>query len=102
MPSIHRQGKLKDQLFPWVDMPLRDRFGVFVFALMCRPSDVIVFMVGGATYEEARAVSTFNDLGTGLCYLPSFNVQGMRVVLGCTAVHNFQRSDFPLFTYKTD
>lgn len=45
-----------------------------------RPQDVIVFMVGGTTYEEARAISKLNQelaaSGAG------------RVLLGGTCVHN--------------
>ncbi|KAM9970538.1 hypothetical protein ACTFIW_008487 [Dictyostelium discoideum] len=43
-----------------------------------RPQDVIIFMVGGITYEEALTVYTFNSLNTGVC----------RVVLGGTSILN--------------
>ncbi|KAG8993079.1 vacuolar protein sorting-associated protein 45 [Tulasnella sp. JGI-2019a] len=43
-----------------------------------RPQDVIVFMVGGTTYEEAHAISKVNrDLGNSA-----------RVLLGGTCIHN--------------
>ena len=45
-----------------------------------RPQDVIVFMVGGITYEEAMAVSMLNK-----------TTPGVRVVLGGTTVHNSHR-----------
>ena len=42
-----------------------------------KPQDVIVFMVGGATYEEAKMVAQVNA-----------SLPGVRVVLGATGVHN--------------
>lgn len=42
-----------------------------------KPQDVIVFMVGGITFEEAKAVAMINA-----------SVPGVRVVLGGTQVHN--------------
>ena len=42
-----------------------------------KPSELIVYIVGGATYEEAAAVTTFNAGNNGL-----------RVVLGGSCVHN--------------
>ena len=41
------------------------------------PSEVVIFFVGGATYEEAKTVAYFNE-----------HNPGMRVVLGGTNVHN--------------
>jgi vacuolar protein sorting-associated protein 45 len=42
-----------------------------------KPQDIIVFMVGGTTYEEAKMVAQVNA-----------SVAGVRVVLGGTGVHN--------------
>lgn len=42
-----------------------------------KPQDVIVFVVGGATYEEAKMVAQVNA-----------SSPGVRVVLGGTTVHN--------------
>ncbi|KKY25468.1 putative vacuolar protein sorting-associated protein 45 [Phaeomoniella chlamydospora] len=42
-----------------------------------KPQDIIVFMVGGTTYEEAKMVAQVNA-----------SVAGVRVVLGGTCVHN--------------
>ena len=42
-----------------------------------RPQDIVVFMVGGTTYEEAKCVAQVNA-----------SVPGVRVVLGGTTVHN--------------
>ncbi len=50
-----------------------------------RPQDVIIFIIGGATYEEARTVALLNQEpasgGTG----------GARLLLGGTCVHNSMR-----------
>lgn len=42
------------------------------------PSEVIIFMAGGVTYEEAAKVSEFNR----------YNVGKMRVILGGSTIHN--------------
>lgn len=62
------KGRLKEAQYPFVDGggSTRDK-----------PQDIIVFMVGGATYEEAKLVATVNA-----------SVPGIRVVLGGTCVHN--------------
>jgi len=63
------KGKLKETQYPYLgDAQLKDR-----------PQDIIVFIVGGVTYEEAYVVANFNK-----------TTQGVRVVLGGTTVHNTQ------------
>jgi len=47
-----------------------------------RPQDVIVFIIGGTTYEEARAVALLNQEPT------SGSTGGARLLLGGTCVHN--------------
>ena len=42
-----------------------------------RPQDVLVFIIGGTTYEEAITVHNFNK-----------NTPGVRIVLGGTTIHN--------------
>ncbi|KAL0086473.1 Sec1-like protein [Phycomyces blakesleeanus] len=63
------KARLKDTSYPSVDgtatMPRE------------RPQDIIVFMVGGATFEEARYVAQLNA-----------STPGVRIVLGGTCVHN--------------
>lgn len=49
-----------------------------------RPQDVILFIVGGATYEEARAVALLNTQGA------SGPGMGARFLLGGSTVHNSQ------------
>ncbi|KAJ3300080.1 vacuolar protein sorting-associated protein 45 [Borealophlyctis nickersoniae] len=63
------KGRLKEQLYPFIEGGTRDK-----------PQDIIVFMIGGATYAEAREVNKLNASGTGV-----------RIVLGGTTVHNAQR-----------
>ncbi|CAL8293085.1 unnamed protein product [Merluccius merluccius] len=61
------KGKLRDGQFPYLGASsLRDR-----------PQDVLVFVVGGATYEEALSVYNLNR-----------SVPGVRIVLGGTTVHS--------------
>lgn len=62
------KGKLREQLYPFVEGggTTRDR-----------PQDIIVFMVGGTTYEEAKMVAQINA-----------STPGVRLVLGGTTVHN--------------
>jgi vacuolar protein sorting-associated protein 45 len=42
------------------------------------PKEIFIYMVGGVTYEEARAVAEFNEQNTA----------GQRVILGGSTVHN--------------
>jgi vacuolar protein sorting-associated protein 45 len=60
------KGRLKEVQFPFLEGHTRDK-----------PQDIIVFMVGGVTYEEAKMVAQVNA-----------SVPGIRVVLGGTGVHN--------------
>jgi vacuolar protein sorting-associated protein 45 len=62
------KGRLKDSLYPFVEGGGQTRD---------KPQDIIVFMVGGSTYEEARVVAQINA-----------SSPGVRVVLGGTTVHN--------------
>ncbi len=64
------KGKLKDSAFPAVTPSGSTGSGA-------KPSEVIVFIVGGATFEEATKVSEFNAAN------PS-----MKVILGGSCVHN--------------
>lgn len=61
------KGRLKDGQFPYLGpSSLRDR-----------PQDIIVFMIGGATYEEALTVYNLNR-----------SSPGVRIVLGGSHIHN--------------
>ncbi|XP_058295335.1 vacuolar protein sorting-associated protein 45 isoform X3 [Hylobates moloch] len=64
------KGRLKENLYPYLGpSTLRDR-----------PQDIIVFVIGGATYEEALTVYNLNR-----------TTPGVRIVLGGTTVHNTKR-----------
>ncbi|KAF4628734.1 hypothetical protein G7Y89_g9414 [Cudoniella acicularis] len=62
------KGRLRDQQYPFVEGggSTRDK-----------PQDIVVFIVGGVTFEEAKSVSQINASSPGI-----------RVVLGGTCVHN--------------
>lgn len=62
------KGRLKEQQYPFFEGggSTRDK-----------PQDIVVFMVGGATYEEAKMVAGINA-----------STPGVRVVLGGTSIHN--------------
>lgn len=56
------------------------------------PSKVIVFVIGGVTYEEALIVDQLNRLSTS----------GMKIVIGGTSIHNFNTfmEEIRLATYS--
>ncbi|XP_067831929.1 vacuolar protein sorting-associated protein 45 isoform X2 [Heptranchias perlo] len=61
------KGKLKDSQYPYLGPnTLRDR-----------PQDIVVFIIGGGTYEEAQTVYNLNRTSPGV-----------RIVLGGTTIHN--------------
>lgn len=62
------KGRLREQQYPFVEGAGTTRD---------KPQDVIVFMIGGATYEEAKTVAGINA-----------TTPGVRVVLGGTSIHN--------------
>lgn len=61
---------------------------------------MLVFIVGGATYEEAKAVHEFNEANPGKNIemlikqswqtFTLFFPIGLRVILGGTHIHNFE------------
>lgn len=60
------KGRLREQQYPFMDGSTRDK-----------PQDIILFIIGGATFEEAKCVSQVNA-----------SSPGVRIVLGGTSVHN--------------
>ena len=62
------KGRLKELQYPFLEGGGHTRD---------KPQDIIIFMVGGTTYEEAKCVAQVNA-----------SVAGVRVVLGGTSVHN--------------
>ena len=51
-----------------------------IFGDVFRPQDIIVFMVGGTTYQEALAVYELNKANPGV-----------RIILGGSTIHNCER-----------
>jgi vacuolar protein sorting-associated protein 45 len=67
------KGRLREQTHPFIDVT----DGSAAQAAKERPQDIIVFMVGGNTYEEAKMVAAINE-----------TLPGVRIVLGGTTIHN--------------
>lgn len=65
------KAKLKEQQYPLVDGGGNTRE---------KPQDIIIFMIGGATYEEAKMIAQVNA-----------SFPGVRVVLGSTMMHNSRK-----------
>lgn len=62
------KGRLKEQRYPFMEGSGSTKE---------KPQDIIVFMIGGVTYEEAKTVASVNA-----------TTPGVRVVLGGTSMHN--------------
>lgn len=62
------KGRLREQMYPFVEGAGTTRD---------KPQDIVIFMVGGCTFEEAKMVAQVNA-----------SSPGVRVVLGGTTVHN--------------
>lgn len=62
------KGRLKEQQYPFLEGAGASRD---------KPQDIVVFIVGGATYQEAKMVAGLNAAAAGV-----------RIVLGGTSVHN--------------
>lgn len=60
------KGRLRPDQLPFIDNRMRDR-----------PQDIILFFVGGVTYEEARFVAQLNEEN-----------KAMRILLGGTTMIN--------------
>lgn len=68
------RGKLNDRHYPVLN-PYGDEYHQLAGE---KAQDIIVFIIGGATYEEARVVSALNE------------VNKVRIILGGTTIHNTQ------------
>lgn len=55
------------------------------------PQDVIIFMIGGATYEEARTISLYNQDPATASNGALPPGAGVHMLLGGTCVHNSSR-----------
>ncbi|KAG2757911.1 Sec1-like protein [Suillus brevipes Sb2] len=68
------KGRLKDTTHPFLD-------GTGTNMGLQRPQDIIIFMIGGTTYEEARTIALLNQEAGN-------SSTGTRLLLGGTCVHN--------------
>ncbi|KAF9454695.1 Sec1-like protein [Macrolepiota fuliginosa MF-IS2] len=75
------KGRLKESSYPFLE-------GVGPNQGIQRPQDIILFIIGGATYEEARTVSLYNQdpVAASNGALPPG--VGVRLLLGGTCMHN--------------
>jgi len=72
------KGRLRDTNHPFLD-------GAGPNAGLQRPQDVIIFMIGGTTYAEARTVALLNQESS---QNGASSAAGTRLLLGGTCVHN--------------
>ncbi|XP_012254664.2 vacuolar protein sorting-associated protein 45 [Athalia rosae] len=63
------RGRLSTQTFPYLGNMVMSK----------RPQEIIIFIVGGATYEESLAVYNLNKQNPGT-----------KIILGGTTIHNFE------------
>lgn len=93
------RGRLRDTNFPFLDgagpnaglqryVSLVIILSLVLNLYVRRPQDVIIFMVGGTTYEEARTISLLNQESSS----NGSYAAGTRFLLGGTYVHNSSRS----------
>ncbi|TFK74814.1 Sec1-like protein [Pluteus cervinus] len=75
------RGRLKDTSYPFLEPPGPN-------ALLQRPQDVIIFIIGGTTYAEARTVTLFNQDPVSATNGGIQAATGARILLGGTCVHN--------------
>ncbi|SCV74808.1 BQ2448_7837 [Microbotryum intermedium] len=89
------RGRLKETSYPFIEGQGAGQTGV------TRPQEIIIFVIGGTTYEEAKTVAALNArfaAGHGLAGsigpggvgggAPAQNMTGTRILLGGTCVHN--------------
>ncbi|KAL7414882.1 Sec1 family-domain-containing protein [Mrakia frigida] len=81
------KGRLRETSYPFLEA---EEGGIAPGAGRTqRPQDIIVFMVGGTTYEEARAVALLNQqLAAAAAAGPGGSSTAPRILLGGTCVHN--------------
>ncbi|KAJ4481995.1 Sec1 family-domain-containing protein [Lentinula aciculospora] len=75
------KGRLRDTSYPFLDNPGAN-------ASLQRPQDIIIFMIGGTTYEEAKTVAQINQQQTATSTTGGLASAGTRLLLGGTCVHN--------------
>lgn len=69
---------------PWINTVIRvldSRLTLFhIYLISSRLQEVVIFIVGGTTYEESRSVALQNSLNSGI-----------RFILGGSAILNSKR-----------
>ncbi|XP_006462752.1 hypothetical protein AGABI2DRAFT_207344 [Agaricus bisporus var. bisporus H97] len=75
------RGRLKESSYPFLDNAGPNQG-------LQRPQDVIVFIIGGATYEEARTIMLYNQDPVAASNGALAGGAGVRLLLGGTCVHN--------------
>jgi vacuolar protein sorting-associated protein 45 len=70
------RGKLRQETHPFVPGSIKSSPGVSPETII--PNEIIIFIVGGVTYEEGTKVSEFNQANKGR----------VQVILGGSTVHN--------------
>lgn len=63
------KGKLRETSYPFLGNNFRDR-----------PQEIIIFIIGGITYEETCAINNINKAYSG----------NIKVIIGGTHLHNFK------------
>lgn len=74
--------------FPTIGMP--EKRSLMRFDDVDRPQDVIIFMIGGTTYAEARVIAMLNQESA---QSGASSAAGTRLLLGGTCIHNSSRYD---------
>ncbi|KAJ4491534.1 Sec1 family-domain-containing protein [Lentinula edodes] len=75
------KGRLRDTSYPFLENPGAN-------ASLQRPQDIIIFMIGGTTYEEAKTIAQINQQQSAASSNGGLSSAGARILLGGTCVHN--------------
>ncbi|KAJ3919621.1 Sec1 family-domain-containing protein [Lentinula edodes] len=75
------KGRLRDTSYPFLQNPGAN-------ASLQRPQDIIIFMIGGTTYEEAKTIAQINQQQSAASSNGGLSSAGARLLLGGTCVHN--------------
>lgn len=86
------RGRLRTSSYPFANMDPATSDGapatLFPNGATTRPQEVILFVIGGTTYEEARNVALLNGAPPGSVTQASPAWPGSRFLLGGSTVHN--------------
>lgn len=94
------RGRLKETSYPFLESPspnaslqrsvvlYHPQFDYTARLILIRPQDVIIFMIGGTTYEEARTITLLTQDPAAASNAGIPTAAGTRLLLGGTCVHN--------------